>query len=156
MDAKLRELAETINLRRAGGFRAAEPIVDRRQRQHSTMDQIRESIRQLAQLETAASCSVGCRARGAHRTNAYTGLIVTVLDVAVLSLLAYLLGRLVADRQRCQRCVARVTRRASTFSGRGARAAQCRDLAHGGDDARARRTVASRELFELIGAYGAG
>jgi diguanylate cyclase (GGDEF)-like protein len=153
MDAKLRELAETINLRRAGGFRAAEPIVTAASGKQY-MDQIRESIRQLAQLETARRAALDVELEQRIGTNAYTGLIVTVLDVAVLSLLAYLLARLVADRQRANDALresqASLNLSVAELERRNAEISLMGEMTRALDV-----PVASRELFEVIGAYGA-
>jgi diguanylate cyclase (GGDEF)-like protein len=153
MDAKLRELAETIELRRAGGFTAAERIVTAA-RGKQYMDQIRESIRQLAQAESARRAALDVELEQRTGTSAYAGLIVTLLDVAVLSLLAYLLARLVADRQRANDalCESQASLNVSVAELERRNA----EISLMGEMTRALDVpAASREVFEVIGAYGA-
>lgn len=153
MDSKLQELADTIALRRSAGFQAVQPIVTAAHGKQY-MDKMVVLIDQLTELE--ATRREALRAELARRTdfNAYAGLGITMLDLAILSSLMYVLLRVMSQRQRANKALRDTETNLSASVGELQR--RNAEILLVGEMTRALDTPTStREIFEIIALYGA-
>ncbi len=99
IDSKLRELAETIALRRTQGFDAARSVIET-DRGRELMEQIRVKIGEMQRIERALRAERLSEMMRAYRISVTSGVITSLIGVGLAGLIGYLLTQMMLRRSR--------------------------------------------------------